>query len=331
MSSHNWFVRNRVLILAAVVLGYGAVFVQGFAAPSNLGNLAIQVSADVVVAVGMTFLMVAGYVDLSVGSTLAGVGVVYALLSPVIGVPAGVVLALFVGAVAGGINAALVTVFRINFFIATLATMVAYQGVVLTVTGGETVSGGQPGFDWLVGTVGVGGLSISLLVVVAVVAVVIGDLVLSQTSVGRHLYAVGSSPRASSRAGISTRRNVAFAYVVAGFCAAVGGLMIAARTSSGSPDVGSSEALVCISACIIGGTSLFGGVGTVRYTFLGILILGAVQNLLFLLVVAPYWTSIVQGAVLVAVVVFDVLATRGRQRSVDQAVGLALFKDPEMG
>ena len=326
----RWIVRHRVLLVAVIVFAYGVAFAPGFLAPSNLGNLLAQATADAVIAVGMTVLMVAGYVDLSVGSTLAVVGVVYAMAAQVTGIAEATVMALAVGALAGIVNAALVTVFRVNFFIATLATMVGYQGFVLTITGGQTVYGARAGFAWLAASAGVAGLSVSALLVVGLVVVVVGDLFLSQTATGRHIHAVGSSPRAALRAGISVKRNIALGYVISGMCAAIAGLMVAARTSSGSPDVGSSDALVAISACIIGGTSLFGGEGTVRYSVLGVLILGAVQNLLFLKVVAPYWTNIVQGCILAAVVVFDVIVTRGRQRSVDQAVGLQLFKDPEL-
>lgn len=326
----GWIVRDRVLPIALVVLVVGLVSAPGFGTAGNISNLLAQLAPDAVIAVGMTMLMVLGYVDLSVGSTLAVAGVVYAMVAQHATVPLGVVAGLLVGALAGAINAVLVVVFRVNFFITTLATQFAYQGIVITITGGNTIYGGERGFAWLADTlVTIGGFSVTVLVIVAAVVAVVGDVFLVKTRIGRHMYAIGSSPRASIRAGIGVRRRIVMAYIVSGLCAALAGLMVASRTTSGSPDVGTTDALMCICAAIIGGTSLFGGVGKVRLSIVGIVILYAVENILFLRVVSPYFTDVIQGAILVAVVVVDVLLVRGRQRSVEQAVGLSLFKDPE--
>ncbi len=331
MTFWTWITRYRVVPIAVIVFAVGAVVAPGFATAVNLSNILTQIAPDAVITVGMTILMVLGYVDLSVGSTLALTGVIYAMVAHDASVSLGAVVAMLVAGTAGAVNAALIVGFGVNFFIATLATMTAYQGIVLTITGGQTIYGGKPGFGWLADTVfTVGGFAVTVLVVVATVAIVVADILLVKTRGGRHIYAIGSSPRASSRGGIGVRAKIVLAYIISGLCAGAAGLMVAARTTSGSPDVGQLDALVAITAAIIGGTSLFGGVGMVRLSALGILVLGAIQNILFLLVVPPYFSDVLQGVILVSVVVLDVLVARGRQRSVAQAVGLTLFRDPEL-
>ncbi len=302
-------IQNRAFILLASVAILAFLFVPYFRTPLNLTQMLTQVSVEGIVSVGITILMVAWGMDLGVGSTLALAGMVYALCQGW-GVPVAALLGILSGGLVGLLNGFVVTRFRINFFITTLATMVSIRGLVILVTDGKTLYGSAPGFDWL-GSFKVGPLDFPVVAFFGLA--VIAYVVLAQTPLGRHWYAIGGNPDAARRAGLHVEALFAGAFVVTGLCAGIAGVLLASRAVSASPGWGQTNTtLMAISATVIGGTSLYGGVGTIQGAVAGILVLGIVRNSLALLGVPPYWEWVVQGLILVSVVLMDVYVTRRR-------------------
>lgn len=305
----QWLIEYRAIVLLAVVVALALLFVPYFRTELNITQMLTQLSIDGVVSVGITILMVAGGIDLGVGSTLALGGMVFTLFQE-LGVPVAALLGMLTGVLVGAVNAFVVTKMRVNFFIATLASMVAGRGLVIMLCDSKTIYGEVPGFNWM-GTYKVGILEFPALAffVIAIIA----HFVMSQMRLGRYWYAIGGNRDAAMRAGLPVKRLFALAFVVMGLCSGIAGVLLASRISAGSPNVGRDTGLIAISATVIGGTSLFGGVGHIPGAVAGSLLLGIIRNSLNLLGVKPYWQWVVQGMILVSVVVIDVYVTRRRR------------------
>lgn len=305
--------RNWITIAIFVVLLIAlAIFVPAFYQPANLLNVARQSSIIGVVAIGMTFVILTGGIDLSVGSVLALSGVTMAMLING-GVAPGlaIVIALVVGLAAGVLNGFIVAVLKIQPFIATLATMVAITGVALRITNGGPQPFNNIGeiFNFL-GSGNVLGLPGPFLVFLLVSA--IGILVLRYLAFGRFLYAIGGSAEAARLTGVPTRRTLIIAYAVCGLTAALAGVMTASRLGVGGPTAGGLANLDAITAVVIGGTSLMGGVGGAVGTVFGALLLAVLSNLMNLIGISPFDQQIVKGAVIILAVLFAMQATRRR-------------------
>lgn len=253
------------------------------------------------VAVGLTVVIIQGELDLSVGSTVALSGAIIATSD--MGVTTATMLALAMGVVIGLANALLVTVVQVNSFIATLATMTALAGLTLVMTDARqlpvkdfqaVVSFGQTYFG---GTTARVLLSIAGLVVVAIF--------LATTRIGREFYAIGGDRTAARNAGIPVRSRVILAFVVSGFTAAAAGAMLTVELGTADPNAGRSALLDAIAACVIGGASLRGGRGTVLGTAIGALILGTLTVLLQFGGVTPNIQQVTVGAVLIAAITLD--------------------------
>lgn len=313
----NWFVktlRNNwiTITIFIVVLIALALFVPSFYQPANLLNVARQSSIVGVVAIGMTFVILTGGIDLSVGSILALSGVTMAMLINQGMVPgAAIVVALLVGVAAGVVNGIVVAVLKIQPFIATLATMVAITGVALRVTNGGPQAFNNVGdlFNFL-GSGNVFGLPGPFLVFLIVA--VIGILVLRYLAFGRFLYAIGGSTEAARLAGVPTSRTLIIAYSLSGLTAALAGVMTASRLGVGAPTAGGLANLDAITAVVIGGTSLMGGIGGAVGTVFGALLLAVLSNLMNLIGISPFDQQIVKGVVIVLAVLFAIQATRKR-------------------
>ncbi|THG33553.1 ABC transporter permease [Naasia lichenicola] len=289
-----------------------AVFVPAFYQPANLLNVARQSSIVGVVAIGMTFVILTGGIDLSVGSILALSGVTMAILINQGMVPGlAIVVALLVGVGAGLLNGLIVAVLKIQPFIATLATMVAITGLALRVTNGGPQAFNNIGdlFNFL-GSGQVLGLPGPFLVFLIVAA--IGVLVLRYLSFGRFLYAIGGSSEAARLSGVPTTRTLLLAYAVSGVTAALAGVMTASRLGVGAPTAGGLANLDAITAVVIGGTSLMGGVGGALGTVFGAVLLAVLSNLMNLIGISPFDQQIVKGVVIVLAVLFAIQATRRR-------------------
>lgn len=286
-----------ILVVLYLTLGTDSFFSGG-----NLVNVVRQSSIIGFVAVGMTFVMITAGIDLSVGAVVGLAGVVaasHAFGGPVY-IP--VVLGLLVGLAVGALNAGLITKGGILPFLATLAAMAIARGVALIYTNGQPVSGLNVSFD----RIGAGAvLGVPVPVLLFIVVALIADHTLTRTRFGRHIYAVGGSPEAATRVGIPVRAVLVKIYVLAGLLAGFAGVVLAARVDGADPLAGTGYELQAIAAVVIGGTSLFGGIGTIRGTVIGVLLLGVVQNGLDLLNVSSYYRDIVQGAILVLAVLLN--------------------------
>jgi ribose transport system permease protein len=281
-----------------------------FLTVSNLLNIAQQTSINAIVAAGMTFVIISGGIDLSVGSIVALSGVVLGTLLQD-GQPAAIAIpgALLVGVAAGLLNGALVSFGGLPPFIATLGMMSVARGAALVFTEGRPVSGFDEGFRWLAtGSVG----PIPAPVIVMVVVYVCAHIVLTRTTFGRYVYAIGGNEEATRLSGVAVRFHKTAIYCVAGLMSAVAAIVLTARLNSAQPIAGMMYELDAIAATVIGGTSLMGGEGSLGGTLVGALIMGVLRNGLNLLGVSSFVQQIVIGAVIVVAVLVDTLLKRHR-------------------
>lgn len=316
-----------VLIDAALVVALGLLLlIFGVASGGKefLGTniVAIFDSGAIlgVVAIGEVVVMIAGCLDISVGSNA---GLVTAVVAEVMlktgnNLAAGIVTGLAAGALAGAVNGFAVAYLKVNSVIATLATYSAFLGVALLATNGQQV--GVP--SSFLATLGTGSVaSIPYLVIVLVVLALLAIAGMRYTLAGHFVYAVGGSPTASRLAGIRVQRYVMGVFVLSGVCAAIAGVMLVGQTGTAQPTEGSvGLELTAITAVLLGGTGLTGGTGTVLGAILGVLLLSTLDNGLLLVGVPSFWQEVATGALLLlAVLLQDVGGHRARWRAVRSA------------
>ena len=258
----------------------------------------------------MTFVIISGGIDLSVGSIVALSGVVLGtLLQGGQPLPIAVAAAVAAGVACGLVNGALVSVGGLPPFIATLGMMSVARGAALVFTEGRPVSGFDEGFRSLAtGSVGF----IPAPIVVMIVVYAIAHLVLTRTTFGRYVYAIGGNEEATRLSGVAVRFHKTIIYGVAGLMSAVAAIVLTARLNSAQPIAGMMYELDAIAATVIGGTSLMGGEGTLAGTLVGALIMGVLRNGLNLLGVSSFLQQIVIGAVIVGAVLVDTILKRNR-------------------
>ena len=298
------------LIIALAIIGAALTWAHpSFLTVPNLVNVVRQISINGILAVGVTFVLLTGGVDLSLGSVVALAGVVAASAAHPEQFPVAVPVALGVltGAACGAVNGVVVTWGRVAPFIATLGMMTAARGLALKISGGRPVSNLSAEFTALGGDVAGVPIPVIILAAIALGSV----LFLKNVRLGRHLYAVGGNEAAARAAGISVGGVKLLAYTACGALAGVAGVVLAARITTGQPNAGVGYELDAIAAVVIGGTSLSGGVGGVGGTILGALLMGVINNGLDLLNVSSYYQSIVKGIIIVGAVWMD----RNRERS----------------
>jgi ribose transport system permease protein len=297
-----------VCVLIALALVSNVLY-PGFFEIGNLRNILSQNAPVGLVAIGMTFVMIAGGFDLSVSSVFAAAGVAFASFAGHMPVELAFVAVLGVGAVAGSINGAIVTRLHVNPFVATLGTSSAFSGLAYLYSHSQPVVADKPAFSAL-GNNAILGVPASI--VIFAVAFVVGALVLSKSVFGRSVYAVGGNAEAARLAGIRVDLVRFIAYAVTGVCAALAGMIIASRTGVGQADIGATITLDSIAIVIIGGTSLLGGEGAMWRTLVGLLILATINNLFDSLALDTAAQSLVKGIIVVAAVALDAY-TRRRQ------------------
>ncbi len=296
---HRFGIVAVLLVIAAAL----SAATDSFATASNLTNVARQVSINGILAVGVTFVLLTGGVDLSLGSVVALSGVVCALFAHpgehALAIP--LAMGLLTGGLCGLLNGVLVTRGGIAPFIVTLGMMTVARGLALILSGGKPVSDMSPALTDLAGDVGP--VPIPLL---CFVAVALGSwLFLGRFRLGRHLYAVGGNEQAARAAGVAVPQVKLFAYALCGLLTGLAGVVLAARITTGQPNAGQAYELDAIAAVVIGGTSLSGGVGSVVGTLLGVLLIGVINNGLDLLSVSSYYQAVIKGVIIVGAVWLD--------------------------
>jgi len=300
------------LILLAISLVF-AVTSPNFLEPSNLLNIGLQTSIIAIVAIGMTFTILTAGIDLSVGSVMALSGALAAGLAVRNGlgtVPA-ILLALLAGTAFGAINGTLIVRGGIPPFVATLATLAVARGLTLVYTQGRPIAGLDKSFVWL-GNGRILGLPVPVILMIA--AAIIAWVVLRQTRFGLYVYATGGNEETTRLAGVSPVRIKLAVYMISGFMAALGGVLLTARLASAQPNAATGWELDAIAAPVLGGVSLFGGVGGVVGTIIGAFIIGVLRNGLNLLRVPSYYQQVITGVVLVLAVMLDLATKRRKSR-----------------
>lgn len=288
------------LVLLCIVI---TIVTPNFLSVSNITNVFTQVSVNAIIAIGMTFVILTGGIDLSVGSTLAISGAVGASIVKSTGnVFLAIIVAAVIGIAVGLINGLLVSKGKLQAFIVTLATMTIFRGATLVFTDGTPISKLPEAFVKIGnGKLGFMPIPVIITIIIAIIAV----YALSQTRFGRYLYALGGNEDASRLSGINTDKIKTLVYVVSGFASAIAGVIITSRIGSASPNAGTGFELDAIAAVVIGGTSLAGGEGTITGALIGALIIGVLNNGLNLMNVSPFYQSIVKGLVILIAVLLD--------------------------
>ena len=322
--------RLRALIALFVLIGIFSVLSPSFFTQQNLVILVGQTAINAIMAVGMTFVILTGGIDLSVGSTVGLAAMTSGLLIdrgveiPPLGVaiyfniPAIVILVLCLGLLVGAFNGLLITRFNVAPFIATLGTLYVARGVAQLSNNGATFPNlvgnpelGNTGFPIL----GAGSLlGIPIVIWIMVLFAAAGAFVASKTPFGRQVYAVGGNERAAEFSGIYVKRIKMAVYMLCGMCAAMTGLITASQLVAAHPATGESYELNAIAAVVLGGTSLAGGRGTIWGTIIGALVMGVLTNGLVLLGVQEFWKKVITGLVIILAVVLDQMQERLQQR-----------------
>jgi ribose transport system permease protein len=297
------------LITLVVLCAVAALMTDRFLSPFNLTNILVQSSIMAVIAMGMTFVIVGGGFDLSVGSTAALSGCVAAMLMPSAGLALGVFGGIAAGAAVGLANGFVVAVLGVNPFITTLGTMVLARGVVFILTGGAPVGDeGLPAAFIAFGSQRLFGVHYLVWVPLALLAVL--TFVMHSTPYGRRVYATGGGREAAYLSGVPVRRVIASTYIWCGALAGLAGVMLAARLQSGQPTAGEFYELTAIAAVVLGGASLHGGEGTPAKSVIGVFIMVVLGNALNLLNVDSYWQRVAVGLVIIAAAAADRLRSR---------------------
>ncbi len=303
---------GQIPLVTLIVLGVAiAILTPRFLSPLNLTNVLVQAAVITVVAMGMTFVIIGGGFDLSVGSVVALSGCVCAAVMMKAGIAAGVAAGVAAGALVGLANGFIVTVLKVNPFITTLGTMVLVRGVVFLFTGSQQV----PIDDVLPRAFLDFGierfLGIHYLVWVPIALLFVLSWVLARTPYGRSVYATGGNREAAYFSGIRVNRVIASTYVWCGALAGVAGVMLASRLQSGQPTSGEFYELTAIAAVVLGGAALHGGEGKLYKSVIGVFIMVTLGNGLNLLNVDSYWQRVAIGAVIILAAAADRMRKRG--------------------
>lgn len=301
--------RLKSLIGLALLVFVLSLLSPHFLTTENLLNITRQVAVNAILATGMTFVIISAGIDLSVGSVLALSGCVMAIaLNAGVGIFPGILLAVGVGSLCGLANGFMTGYLRVPPFIATLGMMSVARGLALVVTGGYPIFELPEGFSYL----GTGYLwdvlPVSLLFTFLVL--VAAHFVLTRMKLGRYVYVIGGNEEAAVLSGVNVRATKMLIYTICGFLAGLASVVFVSRLNSAQPTAGIAYELDAIAATVIGGTSLFGGVGSIGGTVIGALIMGVLRNGLNLLNVSSFWQQVVIGVVIITAVYVDQLRHR---------------------
>ena len=306
-------------VLVAIVIAF-SIASPNFLTQSNWLNTSSTATEVLLLAVGQTFVVVSGGIDLSVGATLGLSGMVGAWVMAHFfasgGTPGGVVtaigfiVAIGVGTLMGLVNGTLISRYDIPPFVVTLGTLGIGTGVADLISNGQEISL-LPALLGNIGNTNVFGWIPVVVLVAAVIAVAAG-LVLAKTKFGTYTYTIGDNRQAAVRAGINDRRHLAKVYVLSGLLAGVAGVTVMTRLGAASPTSGSNDELNAIAAVVIGGASLFGGRGTILGSVIGTCIISVLLTGLIIVNVPPFWQLVAVGVVLIAAVYIDQLGSRSR-------------------
>ncbi len=306
----NLLIKNNSIVILVLLLLFSTFFVDSFINPRSLSLTVQEISLYGMIAVGLSLVMMAGAIDLSVGyqAGLAAV-VTVAVMNATGSIAASVIAALASGALMGLINGSVVTRLKINPLIATIATNFIYKGLIFAMTNKESLRSDYRELKDLYSTKLFGMGALTLPVIVFVLVLVLLALFLTQTRTGIAVYVTGGNAKAGELAGINTRRTLVLVYILAGVCSAVAGIFMASRSNAAFYTQGAGKDIFAISACVIGGIKMAGGSGTMMKVLLGIVIMRVISMSMNLLFIPSSWVNFVSGSLLVLVLIIDHLTS----------------------
>ena len=325
-----WIMKMRTVIALIIITVVITVLLEvtrniNFLNPLNLVTVGKHVAITAILALGMTFVIITGGIDLSIGGIVGLCGMIAGgLIYEGLALPGGdtmylsiwaiVIVVLAIGTIIGYLNGVLITRLNVAPFIGTLGMMYIARGLANLRSGGATFPNlqgkaelGNTGFTVLGAGKFVGiPVSIWIMIVLAVLAVYIAK----KTPLGRHIYAIGGNSKAATLSGVQVKKVTLWVYMFSGFCAGLVGLIISSQLVASHPATGESYEMNAIAAAVLGGTSLSGGVGTIGGTIVGAFVIGILNDGLVMLGVSEFWQNVIKGLVIIAAVVFDQIQKR---------------------
>ena len=299
-----------ILILCLII---GTILSPEFLTGSNLMSVARNVGVYAIIALGMTRLLIGGGVDLSAGSNVAFCSVIVAVIYAQTGSTLmAVIAAILCGMIIGAINGYFASYIGLMPFIVTLATQMTVRGLAYLVAGGAPVYGVSSSIVFL-GQGNIRGFPMLLIVVLVATAIML--FVMTRTSHGRYLYAIGGNPEAASASGINVKRQVFVNYIIMGLMCSFAGILYAGRTNSGLPAGGVNFEFEAIIGSVLGGTSMAGGIGNVAMSIVGIYVVGIINNVMNLCSVNAFWQQVVKGIVILIAVLLDIFTRNAIMKS----------------
>lgn len=291
-----------LIILMAVI----TIINSNFLTANNLLNLLLQVTSNALIAFGMTFVILTGGIDLSVGSILALSSALTAgLLGSGMPVTLAILISLIMGCILGMMNGLLISYGKLAPFIVTLATMTIFRGATLVYTNGNPITKGLSD-TFLFQFLGQGYIvGIPFPVIIMFIVFIVLYVLLHKTSFGKSVYAIGGNEKAAYISGVKLNKVKIIIYSISGIMASISGLIITSRLSSAQPTAGASYEMDAIAAVVLGGTSLSGGKGRILGTLIGALIIGVLNNGLNIIGVSAFWQQVVKGVVILIAVLID--------------------------
>ncbi len=303
LSASELYRKYGIVLIMIILFVISAVINRNFLKPQNLLNILKQISVVTIIACGETMLIVSGMIDLSAGFLCTTAACFSAgLLAATGNMPAAVLLGILIGSVCGWINGFLVTYFKLQPFIATLAMTNVLQGIVQIYTNGQTI-GGVEKARWL-GQGSVLGIPVPVIIMFVMVALI--AILMKKTKFGTSIYAIGGSENAAIASGINTGRTKRLIFTLSGALVGLSGVVLMARLMAGMPSVGEGYEFDAITAVVVGGTSFLGGIGTVTGALVGSVIVGLINNILNLLHVSTQYQLIVKGVLIAVAVIIDI-------------------------
>ncbi len=305
--------RFGIFVILIVIIIASSIASPVFLTAGNLTNILKQIAVVAILALGATYIIILGHINVSYGSAIALIGSFSCQVMVATGnLVVALLAALVLGALIGALNGFVITFFRIPAFIMTLATTTIARGAVLLITGGIPVTGMGDSFLFI----GQGMIFPNFVVPIPISVLILIGLtiicwtILAKTRFGRHVYAVGGNENAAIASGIKSKTVVRKAFILDGVLTAIAGVVFVSRMNSGQPGAGVGYEFFAITAVVVGGTSLAGGVGTIMGTIIGALIVGIINNIQTLLHVHTYWQQIVQGLIILIAVITDILSKK---------------------
>lgn len=312
-SALDWLKRNLgILIGLAILMAVVSTFSKSFLTVSNIWNILRQISTNALLAFGMTFVILIGGIDLSVGPLLAFSGVAAAYMLSTLGWPiwVAILVSLLISTLVGIFNGVIVTTTGIAPFVVTLSVQQIFRGFAMLLAGGCPIRITNQSFI-KIGTMYAGPVAFPIIYMVIIMIICV--LVLNKTRFGRHIYAIGGNKTAARFAGIRTQQIEIVVYALSSFLAGLAGIVLSARMTAGVPATGEGYERDAIAAVVLGGASFTGGVGTISGTLIGAIVIGVINNGLNMLNVESFWQYVAKGVVILMAVMVDVL----RKKSVE--------------